>query len=109
MGSVQHVNDSQFASEVENASGVVLVDFTATWCPPCKALAPILDSVAARYAGRAKVVKVDVDENPAVSARYGVRGIPNLLFFKDGQVVNQAVGYQAEDKLAALLDQALQL
>ena len=107
MGNVQYLKESQFASEVENASGVVLVDFTASWCPPCKALAPVLDSVAVRYEGRAKVVKVDVDENPDVSARYGVTGIPNLLFFKDGQVINQAVGFHSEDKLAALLDEAL--
>lgn len=109
MSNVQYVNEARFGSEVEEATGVVLVDFTASWCPPCKALAPVLDSVAERYAGRAKVIKVDVDANPDVSARYGVRGIPNLLFFKDGQVVNQAVGFQAEDKLANLLDEALAL
>ncbi len=108
MSNVQHVNESQFASQVEGASGVVLVDFTAAWCPPCKALSPVLDGLAERYAGRAKVVKVDVDENPGVSARYGVQGIPNLLVFKDGQVVNQAVGFQPEAKLATLLDSALE-
>lgn len=108
MSKVQFVNEAQFAGEVENAKGAVLVDFTASWCPPCKALAPVLESVSGRYEGRAKVVKVDADENANLAARYGVTGLPNLLFFRDGEVVNQAVGYQSEEKLAALLDEVIE-
>ena len=106
---VKAVNESQFTGEVENSSGVVLVDFHASWCNPCLALAPVVERLATRYEGRAKIVKVDVDENPNVAARYGVQGIPNLLFFKDGQVANQAVGFQGEEKLATLLDEVLKL
>ncbi len=109
MSKVPFVDGKQFANEVEGSSGTVLVDFTASWCPPCKALAPVLESVAARYEGRAKVVKVDADENADIAARYGVTGLPNLLFFRDGEIVNQAVGYQSEEKLVALLDDVLQL
>jgi thioredoxin 1 len=108
MSKVQFVDETQFAGEVENAEGAVLVDFTASWCPPCKALAPVLESVSARYEGRAKVVKVDADENANLAARYGVTGLPNLLFFRDGEVVNQAVGYQSEEKLNRLLDEVIE-
>src|SRR5437868_1784171 len=109
MANVKAVGNSDFGQEVEQASGAVLVDFTATWCPPCKALAPVLEDVAVKYAGRVKVVKVDVDENQALASRFGVQGIPNLLFFKDGEVVNQAVGFQSEDRLTAILDGVLRL
>jgi thioredoxin 1 len=107
MANVQEVGLSNFAQEVEQEKGVVLVDFTATWCPPCKALAPVLESVAAKYAERVKVVKVDVDQNGPLAARFGVQGIPNLLFFQDGQVVNQAVGFQSEAQLSKILDGVL--
>ena len=108
MANVQAVNTASWTSEVEEATVPVVVDFTATWCPPCKALAPVLEQVAQDYAGKAKVVKVDVDENNALAARFGVSSIPNLVFFKDGQVVNQAVGFQSEAKLKSLLDEILQ-
>ena len=107
-GLVKAIDETQFASEVEGSEGAVLVDFKAKWCKPCQALAPVLDRLAVRYEGRAKIVKIDVDENPGVSARYGVSGIPNMLFFKDGEVVNQALGFQGEEKLATLLDDVLQ-
>lgn len=107
MANLKAVGTNDFASEVEQAAGAVLVDFTATWCPPCRALAPVLESIASQYEGRVKVVKVDVDENGALASRFGVQGIPNLLFFKDGQVVNQAVGFQSEAQLSALLDATL--
>ena len=75
----------------------VLVDFWAVWCGPCKAIAPIVDGVAATYAGKLKVAKVNVDQNGATPSRYGIRGIPALLFFKGGKVADQIVGYVAQD------------
>ena len=104
MANVQAVSLGNWDSEVEQSAVPVVVDFTAGWCPPCRALAPVLDSVAEQYAGRVKVVKVDVDENGPLAARFGVSSIPNLLFFKDGQVVNQAVGFQSEARVKTLLD-----
>ena len=86
----------------------VVVDFTASWCPPCKALAPVLEQVASEYAGLAKVVKVDVDANNQLAAQFGVSSIPNILFFKNGQIVNQAVGFQSEARLKSLIDAAIQ-
>ncbi|MCA9768209.1 MAG: thioredoxin, partial [Gemmatimonadetes bacterium] len=86
-GSTVEVTDATFGAEVENASGLVLVDFWAAWCGPCRAIAPHLEVLAGHFAGRAKVVKVDVDASPELAAQYGIRGIPTLLVFKGGQVV----------------------
>lgn len=107
MANVQAVNLGNWESEVESSAVPVVVDFTASWCPPCRALAPVLDSVASQYAGRVKVVKVDVDESGPLAQRFGVSSIPNLLFFKDGQIVNQAVGFQSEARLKSVLDSLL--
>jgi len=107
MSKVPALSSDSFASSVENASGVVVVDFTATWCPPCKMLAPVLDRVSEKYEGRAKFFKVDVDENPETAGKYGVSTIPNILFFKDGQVVDQSVGYVAEGALSGKVDNVL--
>ena len=96
---VLDVNDATFDQEVLKSEQPVLVDFWAVWCGPCKAIAPIVDSVAATFAGKLKVAKVNVDENGATPSRYGIRGIPALLFFKDGQVVDQVVGYQPQDQI----------
>jgi len=96
---VLDVNDASFDQEVLKSKQPVLVDFWAVWCGPCKAIAPIVDSVAATFAGKLKVAKVNVDENGATPSRYGIRGIPALLFFKDGQVVDQVVGYQPQDQI----------
>jgi thioredoxin 1 len=96
---VLDVNDASFDQEVLKSEQPVLVDFWAVWCGPCKAIAPIVDSVAATFAGKLKVAKVNVDENGATPSRYGIRGIPALLFFKDGQVVDQVVGYQPQDQI----------
>jgi thioredoxin 1 len=93
------VSDASFDQEVLQSSQPVLVDFWAVWCGPCKAIAPIVDGVAATFAGKLKVAKVNVDENGATPSRYGVRGIPALLFFKDGKVVDQVVGYQPQDQI----------
>jgi thioredoxin 1 len=94
---VMEVSDATFDQEVLRSEQPVLVDFWAQWCGPCKAISPIVDGVAAAYAGRLKVAKVNVDENGATPSRYGVRGIPALLFFKGGKVADQIVGYVPQD------------
>ena len=89
---VFNLTEANFDQEVLNASTPVLVDFWATWCGPCKMIAPIIDEIAAEKAGAVKIAKVDVDENQAISARYGIRAIPTLLLFKNGEVKEQIVG-----------------
>jgi len=104
---VLEVSDSTFDQEVLRSEQPVLVDFWAVWCGPCKAIAPVVDSLAATYAGKLKVAKVNVDENGATPSRYGIRGIPTLLFFKGGKVADQVVGYVPqnviEEKVQRLL------
>jgi thioredoxin 1 len=94
---VLEVNDANFDQEVLKSEQPVLVDFWAIWCGPCKAIAPIVDGLAATYAGKLKVAKVNVDQNGATPSRYGIRGIPTLLFFKGGKIADQVVGYVAQD------------
>jgi thioredoxin 1 len=94
---VLEVSDANFDEEVLKSEQPVLVDFWAVWCGPCKAIAPIVDGVAAAYAGKLKVAKVNVDQNGATPSRYGIRGIPTLLFFKGGKIADQVVGYVAQD------------
>jgi thioredoxin 1 len=94
---VLEVSDATFDQEVLRSEQPVLVDFWAVWCGPCKAIAPIVDGVAATYAGKLKVAKVNVDQNGATPSRYGIRGIPALLFFKGGKVADQVVGYVPQD------------
>ena len=94
---VLEVNDANFDEEVLKSEQPVLVDFWAVWCGPCKAIAPIVDGVAATYAGKLKVAKVNVDQNSATPSRFGIRGIPALLFFKGGKVADQIVGYVPQD------------
>jgi thioredoxin 1 len=104
---VLEVSDANFDEEVLRSEQPVLVDFWAMWCGPCKAIAPVVDSVAAAYAGKLKVAKVNVDQNSSTPSRYGVRGIPALLFFKDGKVADQIVGFvpqeAIEEKIKKLL------
>ena len=86
------VSDATFENEVLKSPVPVLIDFWAPWCGPCRAIAPIVDELAGEYAGKLKIVKMNVDENPRTPAQYGVRGIPNLILFKDGAVQQQIVG-----------------
>ena len=92
MSNAVAVTDQTFEAEVLNSPVPVLVDFWAAWCAPCRAIAPVVDEIAAEYAGKLKVVKLDVDQFGDISGRYGVLGIPTLLVFKDGQVVERMLG-----------------
>ena len=92
MSSVLAVGDDSFDREVLQSATPVLIDFWAPWCAPCRAIAPVVEELAKEYAGKLKVVKMNVDENPQTPSRYGVRGIPNLILFKGGQVKEQIIG-----------------
>lgn len=107
MSQIVAATDQNFDAEVLKASLPVIVDFSATWCGPCKKLEPVVDGIAAEYQGRVKVVKVDVDSSPHTAARFAVLSVPTLIFFKDGQVRDQHIGVlskqQLSDKLARVL------
>ena len=109
MSQVAAVGAGNWETEVVAASNeeLVVVDFWAEWCPPCKMLSPVLDRVAQKYAGRLKVVKCNIDENQDIADQYAIASIPNLVFFRDGQVVDQSVGYAGEAQLAAKVEDVL--
>ena len=92
MSNAMAVTDENFETEVEKNNGLTVVDFWATWCAPCRMIAPILDQLATEYSGKVKVTKLDVDQNVRTATRFNVRSIPTLLFFKDGKLVDQVVG-----------------
>ncbi len=103
-GKALQVSEDTFESEVLNSPLPTLVDFWAPWCGPCKAISPVIEELAVEYAGKVKLVKVNVDDNHNIAAQYGIRAIPTLIFFKEGKLVNQITGAVSK----AALDQALQ-
>jgi thioredoxin 1 len=101
---IKHVSDASFDADVLKASGPVLVDYWAEWCGPCKMIAPVLDDIAASYEGKLTVAKLNIDENQETPAKHGVRGIPTLMLFKDGEVAATKVGALSKSQLQAFLD-----
>ena len=104
--STTHVSDSSFDTDVLKASGPVLVDFWAEWCGPCKMIGPIVDEIATSHAGKVKVVKINIDNNPKVPRQYAVRGIPTLMMFKDGAVHSTQVGAVGKSQLTSFVEKA---
>ncbi|MFZ5595132.1 MAG: thioredoxin TrxA [Pseudomonadota bacterium] len=104
---IVYVSDATFDSEVLRSATPVLVDFWAEWCGPCKMIAPILDEIANEYAGKVKVVKLNIDDNPATPPQYGIRGIPTLMLFKNGSVEATKVGAVSKSQLTAFIDSNL--
>ena len=107
MADVEQINDNAFEAEVIKSSLPVLIDFWAPWCAPCRAIGPVVEELAKEYAGKVKVVKMNVDDNPQTPARYSVRSIPNLIIFKNGEVKDQIIGAVAKAQLAKAIDGVL--
>lgn len=105
--SIKHVSDASFEADVLNSDVPVLVDYWAAWCGPCKMIAPLLDEAASQYQGRVIIAKLNVDENPETAAKFGVRGIPTLMLFKDGKAAATKVGALSKSQLGTFLDESL--
>ena len=103
----QEFNELNFDQEVIKSDIPVLVDFSATWCGPCKAIAPLVDQLAGEYTGKIKVGTIDIDDSPGIAQRYGIRGVPTLYIFKGGEVVGKLVGAAPKQNIAALMQRAL--
>ena len=104
---IKHITDATFEADVLKSGQPVLVDYWAEWCGPCKMIAPILDEVATSYAGKLQIAKMNVDENRDIPAKFGIRGIPTLMIFKDGQLAATKVGAMSKSQLTAFIDQQL--
>ena len=104
---IKHISDASFESDVLQADKPVLVDYWAEWCGPCKMIAPILDEVSASYEGKLQVAKMNVDENRDIPAKFGIRGIPTLMLFKNGELAATKVGAMSKAQLTAFIDQQL--
>ena len=104
---VKEVNDASFEKDVLQSEQLVLVDFWAAWCAPCRMIAPTVEAVAEQYRGSASVVKLNVDENPSVSQRYGIKGIPTLILFRGGKEEERIVGATSKESLSRLIEQSL--
>ncbi len=104
---IKHVTDSTFEAEVLQSTAPVLVDYWAEWCGPCKMIAPILDEVATSYGSKLQIAKMNVDENRDIPAKFGIRGIPTLMLFKDGKLAATKVGALSKSQLTAFIDQQL--
>jgi len=104
---IKHTSDATFDADVIKSATPVVVDFWAEWCGPCKMIAPILDDVAGAYQGKLQITKMNVDENRDIPAKYGIRGIPTLMIFKDGQLAATKVGAMRKAQLTAFIDQQL--
>lgn len=104
---VKEVNDTSFEQDVLQSKQPVLVDFWAAWCAPCRMIAPTVEAVAEQFSGSASVVKLNVDENPSVSQRYGIKGIPTLILFREGQEEERIVGATSKESLSRLIEKSL--
>lgn len=104
MATISDVSQATFDSEVLQSADPVLVDFWAPWCGPCRMLAPVVERVSQKFAGKAKFLKLNTDENPSVAGKYGVSGIPCLILFKGGSVADRIVGYVPEEKISTMLN-----
>ena len=104
---IQHLSDASFESTVMNSKQPVLVDFWAEWCGPCKMIAPVLDEAATTYSGKLQITKMNVDENRDIPAKFGIRGIPTMMLFKDGQLAATKVGSLSKAQLTEFIDQQL--
>ena len=108
-GNLKEITDDNFSSEVLSSGLPIVVDFWAEWCGPCKMLTPIIEQVAAEYEGRISFGKLDIDSNPQIAAKYGINSIPSLLFFRDGNIVDQHTGLLAKVPLKAKIDKTFDL